>query len=62
MADQLADGLKFRTLTILDVLPKEALAIEVRQRLSAERLVLASNRITVRRGALRNQVVRFQVT
>ena len=29
MADHLANGMKFRTLTIVDVFSKEALAIEV---------------------------------
>jgi putative transposase len=35
VADQLTNGAKFRTLTITDVYSKEALAIEVGQRLRA---------------------------
>jgi putative transposase len=51
VADQLADGSKFRTLTIVDVFTKEALATEVGQRLRGEHVVSALNRIAVRRGA-----------
>ncbi len=40
VADQLADGSKFRTLTIVDVFTKEALAIEVGQRLKGEHVCL----------------------
>jgi len=36
MADQLANGMKFRTLTIVDVFSRQALAIEVGQRLRSE--------------------------
>ena len=39
VADQLDDGRKFRTLTTVDVFPKESLAIEVGQRLRGEPLV-----------------------
>ncbi|HDR9504654.1 TPA: IS3 family transposase [Burkholderia cepacia] len=57
VADQLADGSKFRTLTIVDVFTKEALAIEVGQRLRGEHVVSALNRIAVRRGAPRHLFV-----
>ena len=54
VADQLADGSKFRALTVVDVFTKEALAIEVGQRLRAEHVVSALNRIAARRGAPRH--------
>lgn len=54
VADQPADGLKFRTLTIVDVFTKEALAIEVGQRLRGEHVVSALSRIAARRGAPRH--------
>ncbi len=57
VADQLADGSKFRTLTIVDVFTKEALAIEVGQRLKGEHVVSALNRIAARRGARRHLFV-----
>nr|WP_155642102.1 IS3 family transposase [Burkholderia cepacia] len=57
VADQLADGSKFRTLTIVDVFTKEALATEVGQRLKGEHVVSALNRIAARRGALRHLFV-----
>nr|WP_152034529.1 IS3 family transposase [Burkholderia contaminans] len=57
VADQLADGSKFRTLTIVDVFTKEALAIEVGQRLKGEHVVSALNRIAVQRGAPRHLFV-----
>ncbi|WP_422393410.1 IS3 family transposase [Mycetohabitans endofungorum] len=57
VADQLADGSKFRTLTIVDVFTKEALAIEVGQRLKGEHVVSALNRIAARRGAPRHLFV-----
>ncbi len=57
MADQLADGSKFRTLTIVDVFTKEALAIEVGQRLRGEHVVSALNHIAVRRGVPRHLFV-----
>jgi putative transposase len=43
VADQLANGMKFRTLTIVDVFSKEALAIEVGQRLRSEHVVATLN-------------------
>lgn len=57
VAEQLADGSKFRTLTIVDVFTKEALAIEVGQRLKGEHVVSALNRIAARRGAPRHLFV-----
>ena len=49
VADQLANGQKFRALTIMDVFSKEALAIEVGQRLRGEHEVAALNRLAVQR-------------
>ncbi len=49
VADQLANGTKFRTLTIVDVFSKDALAIEVGQRLRSEHLVAALNGWAARR-------------
>ncbi len=51
VADQLADGRKFRTLTIVDVFTKESLAIDVGQRLRGEHVVEALNRLAAQRGA-----------
>jgi putative transposase len=51
VADQLADGSKFRSLTIVDVFTREALAIEVGLRLRAEHVVAALNRLAAQRGA-----------
>ena len=51
VADQLANGAKFRTLTIIDVFSKEALAIEVGQRLGGEHVVAALNRLAAQRKA-----------
>ena len=39
VADQLADGRRFRALTIVDVFTRESLAIEVGQRLKGEDVV-----------------------
>ncbi|SDZ82564.1 putative transposase [Nitrosospira multiformis] len=50
VADQLANGMRFRTLTIVDVFSKEALAIEVGQRLRSDHVVAALNRLAGRRG------------
>ena len=50
VADQLANGMKFRTLTIVDVFSKEALAIEVGQRLRSEHVVAVLNRLAARRS------------
>jgi putative transposase len=51
VADQLADGSKFRSLTIVDVYTREALAIEVGPRLRSEHVVAALNRLAAQRGA-----------
>ena len=51
VADQLSNGAKFRTLTIVDVFSREALAIEVGQRLRGEHVVAALNRLAARRQA-----------
>lgn len=49
--DQLSNGQKFRMLTVVDVFSREALAIEVGQRLRGEHLVVVLNRLAIRRGA-----------
>ena len=49
--DQLSNGEKFRTLTIVDVFSREALAIEVGQRLRGENVVEVLNRLVKTRGA-----------
>jgi len=49
--DQLSDGQKIRMLTVVDVFSREALAIEVGQRLRGEHVVEVLNRIVRRRGA-----------
>ncbi len=51
VADQLSNGLKFRLLTIVDVHSREALAIEVGQRLRGEHVVDVLNRLVRTRGA-----------
>lgn len=50
VADQLADGSKFRSLTIVDVYTREALAIEVGSGLRGEHVVAALNRLAAQRG------------
>ena len=50
VADPLADGRRFRALTILDVFTRESLAIEVGQKLKGEDVVAALNQIRGRRG------------
>ena len=49
MTGQLASGMRFRTLTTIDVFSKEALAIEVGQRLRGEHVVAALNRPAAQR-------------
>jgi len=49
--DQLSDGQKFQMLTVVDVFSREALAIEVGQRLRGEHVVEALNRLARHRGA-----------
>ena len=51
VADQMADGSKFRMLIILDIYTREALAIEVGLALSGERVVAALNRLVAGRSA-----------
>jgi putative transposase len=49
VADQLADGRKFRALTVVDVFTREALAIEVGARLRGDDVVATLNRIAATR-------------
>src|SRR3546814_746480 len=51
--DQLSNGQKFRMLTVVDMFSREALAIEVGQRLRGEHVVDALNRLVRQRGAPR---------
>ena len=51
VADQLANGLRFRALTVVDVCTRESLAIEVGPRLRDEHVVTVLNRLTAHRGA-----------
>lgn len=51
VADQLADGTRFRALTVVDVFSREALAIEVGQRLRGEHVVAVLNRLAAQRRA-----------
>jgi putative transposase len=51
MADQLGDGGKIRFLTVIDVLTREALAIEVGERLRGEDVATVLNRLVRQRGA-----------
>jgi len=53
VADQLADGRRFRALTILDVFTRESLAIEVGQRLRGADVVGTLNQIRAKRACLR---------
>lgn len=48
--DQLADGRKFRTLTVIDVFTRECLEIEVGQSLKAEDVVRVLERLKYERG------------
>jgi putative transposase len=48
--DQLADGRKFRTLTVIDVSTRECLEIEVGQSLKAEDVVRVLDRLKYERG------------
>ncbi len=52
-ADQLSNGQRFRALTIIDVFTREALAIDVGQRLSASDVVRALDELKSKRGAPR---------
>ena len=49
VADQLVNGERFRALTIVDVYSREALAIEVGQKLRGEHVVEACNRLVAQR-------------
>jgi putative transposase len=51
VADQLADGSRFRSLTVVDIYTRECLAIESGQKLKGEDVVRTLNRIQVNRGA-----------
>ena len=51
--DQLSNGQSFRALTIIDVYSREALAIEVGQRLRGQHVVAVLNRLVQQRGAPR---------
>jgi putative transposase len=48
--DQLSNGQKFRALTVIDIYSREALAIEVGQRLRGEHVVAVLNRLVRQRG------------
>ena len=50
MADQLQDERRFRALTIVDVFPREAVAIEVGQSLKGDDVVRTLNRSKSKRG------------
>jgi putative transposase len=50
VADQLADGRRFRALTVVDVFTRESLAIEAGQSLKGEDVVCVLNRIRQDRG------------
>lgn len=52
--DQLSNGQKFRALTVIDIYSREALAIEVGQRLRGEDVVAVLNRLVYRHGAPRH--------
>ena len=51
VADQLADGRRFRALTVVDVFTRESLAIEVGQKLKGEDVVRTMNQLRAQRGA-----------
>ena len=53
VADQLADGRRFRSLTVLDIDTRECLAMESEQRLKGRDVVMVFNRIKVQRGVPR---------
>ena len=50
VADQLSDGRRIRTLTIIDLFTRECLAIEVGFSLRAEHVVAAVDRLQYSRG------------
>lgn len=51
VADQLANGMRFRALTVVDIFTREALAIEIGQRLGGEDVVAVLNRLSAQRRA-----------
>jgi len=51
VADPVADGRRFRALTVLDVFTRESLAIEVGAHLRGEHVVAVLNQLTGHRGA-----------
>lgn len=50
VVDQVADGRRFRALTVVDLYTRECLAIEIGQSLRAEHVVQALNRLKYDRG------------
>ena len=50
VADQLCDGRRFRSLTVVDIYTRESLAIEVEQSLKGEDVVRVLNRLKQERG------------
>jgi putative transposase len=50
VADQLADGRRFRALTVVDIYTRECLAIEAGQKLKGEDVVRVLGRIKLQRG------------
>ncbi len=53
VADQRADGRRFRSLTVVDIYTRECLTIESEQRLKGEDVVMVLNRIKIQRGVPR---------
>ena len=51
VADQLANGHRFRALTVVDVCTRESLAIEIGQHLRSDHVVQVLTRLTAQRGA-----------
>jgi len=51
VSDQLANGMRFRALTVVDIFTREALAIEVGQRLGGEHVVAVLNQLVAQRRA-----------
>jgi putative transposase len=50
IAEQLADGRRFRWLTVVDIYTRECLAIESEQRLKGGDVLLVLNPIKIQRG------------
>ena len=51
VSDQLANGMRFRALTVVDIYTRESLAIDVGQRLRGEDVVATLGRLQQQRGA-----------